>query len=131
MTQIPHAVNPPARTLMGPGPSDIAPSVLAAMAAPTVGHLDPYFLHVMDEVQSMLRQVDKMCSHNCAVFLVACDKLGHEVEEDYLTVARHFLTLSSTNPREYSNILWVLSLRVDTPPPLVTPLCKGILKHSK
>lgn len=42
---------------MGPGPSDIAPSVLAALAAPTVGHLDPYFLKVMDEVQKMLRQV--------------------------------------------------------------------------
>lgn len=42
---------------MGPGPSAIHPSVLSAMAAPTVGHLDPYFLQVMDEVQSMLRQV--------------------------------------------------------------------------
>ena len=42
---------------MGPGPSDIHPSVLAAMAAPTVGHLDPFFLETMDEVQQMLRQV--------------------------------------------------------------------------
>lgn len=42
---------------MGPGPSDIHASVLAALAAPTVGHLDPYFLQVMDEVQSMLRAV--------------------------------------------------------------------------
>ena len=42
---------------MGPGPSDIHPSVLAAMAAPTVGHLDPYFLQIMDEVQGMLRDV--------------------------------------------------------------------------
>lgn len=50
-------VHPPVRTLMGPGPSDIHPSVLAALAAPTVGHLDPYFLRIMDEVQSMLRQV--------------------------------------------------------------------------
>lgn len=50
-------VNPPVRVLMGPGPSDIHPRVLAAMAAPTVGHLDPYFLQVMDEVQDMLRQV--------------------------------------------------------------------------
>lgn len=48
---------PPQRVLMGPGPSDIHPSVLAALASPTVGHLDPYFLKVMDEVQSMLRQV--------------------------------------------------------------------------
>lgn len=51
------ALNPPSRILMGPGPSEIHPSVLAAMAAPTVGHLDPYFLKVMDEVQTMLRQV--------------------------------------------------------------------------
>jgi alanine-glyoxylate transaminase/serine-glyoxylate transaminase/serine-pyruvate transaminase len=50
-------VHPPVRTLMGPGPSDVAPSVLAALAAPTVGHLDPYFLQIMDEVQTMLRQV--------------------------------------------------------------------------
>ncbi|MDG2127460.1 MAG: alanine--glyoxylate aminotransferase family protein [Fuerstiella sp.] len=53
----PKPVQPPVRTLMGPGPSDIAPSVLAALAAPTVGHLDPYFLQIMDEVQTMLRQV--------------------------------------------------------------------------
>lgn len=54
---IPAALCPPRRLLMGPGPSEIAPSVLAALGAPTVGHLDPYFLKVMDEVQSMLRQV--------------------------------------------------------------------------
>ena len=50
-------ISPPQRILMGPGPSDIHPSVLAALAAPTVGHLDPYFLKVMDEVQAMLREV--------------------------------------------------------------------------
>ncbi|HIF01017.1 MAG TPA: alanine--glyoxylate aminotransferase family protein [Planctomycetes bacterium] len=53
----PNPIQPPVRTLMGPGPSDVAPSVLAALAAPTVGHLDPYFLQIMDEVQTMLRQV--------------------------------------------------------------------------
>ncbi|MGE0379003.1 MAG: alanine--glyoxylate aminotransferase family protein [Planctomycetaceae bacterium] len=42
---------------MGPGPSDISPRVRAAMAAPTVGHLDPYFLRIMNETQMMLRQV--------------------------------------------------------------------------
>jgi alanine-glyoxylate transaminase/serine-glyoxylate transaminase/serine-pyruvate transaminase len=42
---------------MGPGPSEIPPRILAALAAPTVGHLDPYFLKVMDETQQMLRQV--------------------------------------------------------------------------
>lgn len=42
---------------MGPGPSDISPAILARLSEPTVGHLDPYFLQVMDEMQSMLRQV--------------------------------------------------------------------------
>ncbi|MCA9546627.1 MAG: alanine--glyoxylate aminotransferase family protein, partial [Myxococcales bacterium] len=50
-------VDPPARVLMGPGPSDVAPSVLRALGAPTVGHLDPMFLQVMDEVRAMLRPV--------------------------------------------------------------------------
>lgn len=53
------ALNPPRRILMGPGPSDTHPRVLAALGAPTVGHLDPYFLQVMNETQSMLRQVFK------------------------------------------------------------------------
>ena len=57
MTDIPGALSPPNRVLMGPGPSDVPPSVLAAMARPTVGHLDPYYLQVMDELQGMLKQV--------------------------------------------------------------------------
>ena len=56
-TDLPAPVSPPERILMGPGPSAISPRVLAAMAAPTVGHLDPYFLRIMDEMQTMLRQV--------------------------------------------------------------------------
>jgi alanine-glyoxylate transaminase/serine-glyoxylate transaminase/serine-pyruvate transaminase len=56
-------INPPQRILMGPGPSEINPSVLAAMAAPTVGHLDPYFLKLMDEVQTMLREVFQTTNH--------------------------------------------------------------------
>ena len=47
----------PQRILMGPGPSDVDSRVLAALSAPIVGHLDPYFLGVMDEMQSMLREV--------------------------------------------------------------------------
>ena len=57
MTSIPSTVNPPLRTLLGPGPSDVDPRVLAALARPTVGHLDPYYLQVMDELQTMLREV--------------------------------------------------------------------------
>ncbi len=50
-------VDPGQRTLMGPGPSDVPPRVLAAMAAPTIGHLDPKFLALMDETQELLRYV--------------------------------------------------------------------------
>lgn len=56
MTTFP-AFNPPHRLLMGPGPSDVAPSVLAAMSAPLLGHLDPVFVKMMDEIKAMLRQV--------------------------------------------------------------------------
>ncbi len=48
---------PPTRILMGPGPSDIHPRVLAALSAPTVGHLDPYYLQLMNGMQAMLREV--------------------------------------------------------------------------
>lgn len=48
-------LDPPVRTLMGPGPSDIHPRVLQAMAAPTIGHLDPAFLRCMDEIQHLLQ----------------------------------------------------------------------------
>uniref|UniRef100_UPI0013B42BCB pyridoxal-phosphate-dependent aminotransferase family protein n=1 Tax=Chromobacterium haemolyticum TaxID=394935 RepID=UPI0013B42BCB len=45
----------PRRILMGPGPSDVYPEVLAAQARPTVGHLDPLFVGMMDEVKSLLQ----------------------------------------------------------------------------
>jgi alanine-glyoxylate transaminase/serine-glyoxylate transaminase/serine-pyruvate transaminase len=48
---------PPVRVLMGPGPSDIHPRVLAALARGTVGHLDPYYLKIMDDLQRMLRSL--------------------------------------------------------------------------
>jgi alanine-glyoxylate transaminase/serine-glyoxylate transaminase/serine-pyruvate transaminase len=47
--------NPPVRTLMGPGPSDVHPRVTGAMARPCIGHLDPAFIGMMDEVKSMLQ----------------------------------------------------------------------------
>lgn len=50
-------LNPPIRTLMGPGPSDIHPRVLQAIGKNTVGHLDPYYLETMDRMQGMLREV--------------------------------------------------------------------------
>lgn len=47
--------NPPVRTLMGPGPSDVHPRVTGAMARPCIGHLDPAFVGMMDEVKQMLQ----------------------------------------------------------------------------
>jgi len=47
--------HPPVRTLMGPGPSDVHPRVLAALARPTVGHLDPTFIGLMDEIKELLQ----------------------------------------------------------------------------
>ena len=45
----------PDRILMGPGPSNVHPRVLEAMAKPTIGHLDPMFINLMDEIKSELR----------------------------------------------------------------------------
>ena len=47
--------HPPLRTLMGPGPSDVNPRVTAAMGAPTIGHLDPAFVGLMDEIKALLQ----------------------------------------------------------------------------
>lgn len=46
---------PPQRTLMGPGPSDVSSRVLGALARPTIGHLDPMFLKLMDEIKQLLQ----------------------------------------------------------------------------
>lgn len=50
-------LNPPVRVLLGPGPSDIHPRVLEALAKPTVGHLDPFYLKLMNAMQDKLRAV--------------------------------------------------------------------------
>ncbi len=46
---------PPQRTLMGPGPSDVSARVLGALSRPTIGHLDPQFLQLMDEIKVLLQ----------------------------------------------------------------------------
>ncbi|SFS81978.1 pyridoxal-phosphate-dependent aminotransferase family protein [Halostagnicola kamekurae] len=48
-------LTPPSRTLMGPGPSNTNPRVLRAMSTPLVGHLDPSFVEIMNDVQELLR----------------------------------------------------------------------------
>lgn len=52
-----NTISIPQRVLLGPGPSDVPPSVLAAMAQPTIGHLDPVFLRLMDAIRAGLKQV--------------------------------------------------------------------------
>ncbi len=47
--------HPPQRTLMGPGPSDVPPRVLEALSRPTIGHLDPDFVAMMDELKALLQ----------------------------------------------------------------------------
>lgn len=50
-----NSFNPSIRTLMGPGPSDVPPRILSALARPTIGHLDPEFVNMMDEVKGLLQ----------------------------------------------------------------------------
>lgn len=51
--------HPPSRTLMGPGPSDVNPRILEALSRPTVGHLDPAFIELMDEIKALLQYAFK------------------------------------------------------------------------
>ena len=53
----PATFSSPKRLLLGPGPSNAAPSVLKAMQHTLVGHLDPTFIGMMEEIKSMLRHV--------------------------------------------------------------------------
>ncbi|MGO4894678.1 pyridoxal-phosphate-dependent aminotransferase family protein [Flavobacterium sp. W21_SRS_FM6] len=46
---------PAQRTLMGPGPSDVNPRILTALSRPTIGHLDPMFVDLMDETKQLLQ----------------------------------------------------------------------------
>lgn len=52
---LPLSFDPPRRLLLGPGPSDCHPRVLRAMAAPLLGHLDPAFTGLMNNLQDLLR----------------------------------------------------------------------------
>src|SRR4051812_33271175 len=50
-------INIPQRILLGPGPSDVPARILEALARPTIGHLDPVFLQLMDDVRAKLKSV--------------------------------------------------------------------------
>src|SRR5918993_4818858 len=54
---LPPKLDPPTRTLLGPGPSPVSSRVLKALSLPVVGHLDPEFLKIMDQNMAMLREV--------------------------------------------------------------------------
>lgn len=52
-----YQLNPPQRILLGPGPSDVHPQTLQAQALPLIGHMDPAFIEIMNQVAEMLRAV--------------------------------------------------------------------------
>ncbi len=56
------SISPVDRILMGPGPSNVPGPVLRALSSPTIGHLDPEFLKIMNEVRAMLRGL--FCTQN-------------------------------------------------------------------
>jgi alanine-glyoxylate transaminase / serine-glyoxylate transaminase / serine-pyruvate transaminase len=64
-----QSFHPPRRTLMGPGPSDINPRVTDALAKDTVGHLDPQFIVLMDQIKEMLQ--DAFQTKNSMTFPVS------------------------------------------------------------
>src|ERR1700744_348157 len=53
----PAPLSPSTRVLLGPGPSDVHPGIPAALGMPLLGHLDPEFVALMDETQTLLRHV--------------------------------------------------------------------------
>jgi alanine-glyoxylate transaminase / serine-glyoxylate transaminase / serine-pyruvate transaminase len=63
-TPVPPKLDPPERLLMGPGPSNPDPRVLAAMGANPVGHLDPYFVELMDQAMAALRGLYQTHNHH-------------------------------------------------------------------
>jgi alanine-glyoxylate transaminase/serine-glyoxylate transaminase/serine-pyruvate transaminase len=57
MSSSSQQINPAERILLGPGPSPVSHRVLRALSCPTLGHLDPQYLEIMDETCEMLRRV--------------------------------------------------------------------------
>src|ERR1700744_6696368 len=60
-----QSFQPPRRILMGKGPSDVRPRVLAALARPTIGHLDPQFQALMEEIKTALQRLFNAPDHAC------------------------------------------------------------------
>ncbi|MDE3208688.1 MAG: alanine--glyoxylate aminotransferase family protein [Pseudomonadota bacterium] len=72
-----QSFHPPVRTLLGPGPAEVHPRVLAAMSKPTIGHLDPAFVQMMDELKSLL-QYALMTKNNMTMAVSAPGSAGME-----------------------------------------------------
>lgn len=60
-----QSFQPPRRVLMGPGPSDVSPRVLQALARPTIGHLDPQFQALMEDIKAGLQRLFNAPEHAC------------------------------------------------------------------
>jgi alanine-glyoxylate transaminase/serine-glyoxylate transaminase/serine-pyruvate transaminase len=72
-----QSFHPPVRTLMGPGPSDVNPRILEAMSRPTIGHLDPLFVGLMDDMKELLRYAFQT-SHDLTMPVSAPGSAGME-----------------------------------------------------
>ncbi|WP_297527114.1 pyridoxal-phosphate-dependent aminotransferase family protein [Thiohalobacter sp.] len=72
-----ESFHPPRRTLMGPGPSDVNPRILEAMSRPTIGHLDPAFIGMMEEMKDLLRYAFQ-CDYDLAMPVSAPGSAGME-----------------------------------------------------
>src|SRR3954471_2963432 len=68
---------PPRRLLLGPGPSMVHQRVLRGLSTPLIGHLDPAFLAIMDEIQALLRAVFQTTNH-CTIALSGTGSAGME-----------------------------------------------------
>jgi len=69
--------HPPERTLMGPGPSDVNPRILEALSRPTIGHLDPAFVGMMEEIKELLHYAFQT-SHELTLPISAPGSAGME-----------------------------------------------------
>lgn len=72
-----ESFNPPVRILMGPGPSDVSPRVLLAMAKPTIGHLDPEFIKLLDKIKASLQKIF-LTKNDVSVLVSGPGSLGME-----------------------------------------------------
>ena len=60
-----QSFQPPRRILMGPGPSDVSPRVLSALSRPTIGHLDPAFQDLMEDIKAALSRLFNAPGYAC------------------------------------------------------------------